>query len=542
MSGNRFAQFAPAHQSNRFAQFARPAMTDEQRAAQAMTMQERVASALDRGAPMDPEAQAAIDTAVAENIGLTDAPSGAMQGFANTALGIGRQFGVGTQEGIASMAGFPVDAVTNLINAGGGAIAGESFQPIQRPFMGSESIAGMLEPVRRGVPDPQTRSERFARRIGEEAGAGAVMLPAAMATVPGAMARPGALASAEMASAVGAGAGAAAANEIAPGSAMAEITGALLGGVPTGVLSSRLAGLGGEDALIRPGIEDQRAWANELYGEVRADQRVLPQESVEGLVGSLGSRMDAERINPRLQPGSAAILDAISADAARPTRIEDVENLRRLTTRALPATASPDDRRLSQIMQGQISDYLESLGDPVADKLPEARAAYRRASAAGDVASATDRAALRAATSGTGGNEINAVRQNLRRILDTPRLSRSFTQDELGAIREIVEGTASQNTMRRLSRIAPSTGGLSAMLGIGGVMADPMIALPVIAGAEGMRAVGERSTQASIARLLQSLAPDRVMRPSDPGVDAIARALMGIRTATLGSRGGANDE
>lgn len=439
------------------------------------------------------------------------------------------QTGAGTQEGIAQMAGFPVDAVTGGINAVGQMTG--LYEPIQNPVGGSASIDAFMSPLRANVPEPATRGERVARRVGEEIGAGAVMAPAAMLS-PAVRAAPGAFAATEAASTLGSGASAAAANEMFPGSATAEIVGSLLGGVPAGMAATRLTGTGTRPADVIRGIDDQRATARQLYGEVRADPRTLPLSSTQGMVGDIQARMADERLYPRLQPSSSAMLDVLIEEGANPMRIEDVENLRRLTTQSLPSNAADADRRLSTIMKDEITQYLEGLNDPVASTLTEARDAYRRGSAAGAVETATDRAALRAATSGTGGNEINAIRQNLRRILEQPRLSRSFTEQELGQIRQIVEGTPDQNVLRSLSRIAPSTGGLSAMLGVGGAMASPEAALPIMGAGELARYAGERSTRSSIARLLQSLAPDRTLAPSQPGIEGIISALLAARTAS----------
>jgi hypothetical protein len=118
--------------------------------------------------------------------------------------------------------------------------------------------------------------------------------------------------------------------------------------------------------------------------------------------------------------------------------------------------------------------------------------------------------------------------------LDTPRLARSFTSDELSAIREIVEGTADQNVMRRLSRIAPTSGGLAAMLSVGGTLAAPEVALPIMGAAETARLLGERSTRRSIEGLLQQLAPDRVVAPSQPGAQEVLRGLLSLRAAENG--------
>ena len=446
----------------------------------------------------------------------------------NSAAGTAAQFGVGSQSGIANMLGFPVDALTGGINAIGGLTG--AFDPIQNPIGGANSISALFAPLNKNIPAPQTGTERFARRVGEDVGASAAMLPVA-ALAPAFRAAPVKATGVEMASAIGSGTGAATANEIAPDSVGAEIIGALAGGIPAGMAANRLAGTGGANATVRGGIDEQRDIARGAYGEVRADARVLPQDSVDDMALAISAKMDAEKLNPRLQPGSAAILDAILQDSSGPMRIEDIENLRRLTVQSLPATASASDRRLAKIMTDEITAYLDRLADPVADALKDGRTAHRRASAAQAVADATEKATRRAARTGSGGNEINATRQNLSSIVENPRKARSFKDAELAAMDEIVRGTTGQNAMRRLSRFAPSSGGLSSMLGIGGALASPTIALPLMAVTEGAKALGERSTSNSILSLLQSLAPDRVLQPGQQGMNEVIAALLAARLA-----------
>lgn len=466
---------------------------------------------------------------VAQQAGIDSPVEQAISGTATTGL---EQFGSGANTGMASAFGFPIDSVTGVINSATGgvnSVTGSNIGRIERPFGGSQQLHEDVFGRFSTDVAPQTGLQRGLRRVGEEVGASAAMAPlgAFSSTV---RASPMAAAAVEGAAALGSGTGAAIANEIAPNSAVADIVGALVGGIPTGMAASRALGMGGSDAVIRNGIEDQRQRAASAYDDVRADRRSLPQNSVDSLTLGVSGRMDAERLNPRLQPGSAAILDALLQDSAGPMRIEDVEDLRRLTQQGLPATASPSDRRLSTIMTSEITDYLDNLGDPVADRLREGRDAHRRASAAQLIADAETRAARRAASTGSGGNEINAMRQNLRSILDNPRKTRSFNPAELAQMSEIVSGTSGQNIMRRLSRIAPSSGGLSSMLGIGGTLASPGVALPIMAVTEAAKAFGEGSTRKSIAALLQSLAPNRVLSTGQQGIDPIIAALLAART------------
>lgn len=447
--------------------------------------------------------------------------------YENTIAGTAAQAGVGTQSGIAQGLGFPVDAITGAINGVGQLTGG--WGPIENPVGGSKFFENMMAPINESIPEPQSTQERVARRVGEEVGTSAAMLPLAYAA-PVARAAPAKTAAVEMASALGSGTGAATANEVAPDSATAEIVAALLGGVATGKTASTAMGMNGTGPVIRGGIEDQKMRASDAYGMVRADQRVIPQISVDDMAQDLSARMAKERLNPRLHPGSAAIMDAIVQDSADPMRIEDIENLRRVTTQSLPATASPADGRLAGLMTDEITKYLDDMNDPVADALREGRDAHRRAMAATSVEDASTRASRAAARTGSGGNEINATRQKLSAIIENPRKARSFTPDELAAMDEIVRGSTGQNLARRLSRFAPSSGGLSSMLGIGGTLAAPQFALPIMAVTEGAKAIGERSTKASIAKLLQSLAPDRVLKPGQEGLGPIIAALMAART------------
>jgi hypothetical protein len=437
------------------------------------------------------------------------------------------QAGVGSQFGIANMLGLPVDAVAGALS-GIGEMTG-LYGPIEAPVGGSEFFSSLMEPIRQDVPDPTTRGERVARRVGEEVGAAAAGFPLAFAS-PAVRAAPVAGAAIEGAAALGSGLGAAGLQEAFPESTAANVIGALGGGLAVGGAAGRLAGLGGRSADIVPGMQSQRDVASDIYSQVRADTRVMPSQVNQQLSDRLTARMTQERLNPRLQTGSANIFDSIITDLQGPMRIEDLENLRRMTTANMPQNASRADRRLGQVMRQEITDFLDELNDPTADLLREGRDAYRRASAAETVSELADKALRRAASTGTGGNDINTLRQNLNRILDNRRLRSSFTQDELDAMRRIVEGSTSQNLLRRLSRLAPSGGGLSSMLSIGGAMANPFITIPIVGAAETAKLAGQRSTRQAYDALLQQLAPDRVIRPSEQGATGVLRGLLGART------------
>ena len=443
------------------------------------------------------------------------------------------QAGAGSQQGIAQMAGFPVDAVASGIS-GLGQMTG-LWGPIENPIGGSKSIDRLISPIRKNVPEPDTAGLRVARRLGEEIGASAVAAPVALAS-PAVRAAPGTFAATEAGSALGAGTAAGVAGEVAPDSGTAEIVAALSGGLAGGRLGARLSGGGATAATVRGGIDEQRAIANDAYGRVRADQTIIPQNQLDDLSNAVQSRTAARRINPRLHPGASNVQGAIVDDIAggNVRRVEDLEDLRRVTTRSMPVNAAPDDRALAEIMKSELTNQIDNLGGQAAENLRIGRDAHRRASAASEVKNAFTKATRRAATTGSGGNEINAVRQNLRKIIENPRLSRSFSKAELEIMDRVAKGEGGANLLRRLSRFSPSSGGLSAMLGIGGVASVPEAAIPAIIVSEIAKMAGEKVTRGGVADLLKSIAPDRVLKPGSPGVEAITRALLSARTTASG--------
>lgn len=457
------------------------------------------------------------------------------------ALDYVEQAGAGSQQGIARMAGFPVDAVTSAIN-GVGNLTG-LFGPIENPVGGSQWIdekSGMTS-LRQNVPEPNTPGLRAARRVGEEVGASAVAFPLAMAS-PVARAAPGSAALVEGASALGSGIGSAIAQEVAPGSVTADIVASLGGGLAGGKIASTSLDLNGTAATVRKGVDEQKMVADDAYARVRADQTPIPQSTADDLSNRLNARMAKERLNPRLHPSSNNVVDAITEDASsgRLSRMIDLEESRRLTESTVPFSAADADKRLAAIAKNEITDYIDNLGGESADNLKIGRDAHRRGAAAESIIEARRGAELGAASTGSGGNEINATRQKLKNILLSPRKSRSFKASELDAIEQVVRGDMPTNSLRRFSRFAPSSGGLSSLLGIGGALAAPGVATPIMIATELAKAGGEKLTRAGIEAVIQSLAPDRVLNAGQQGIEPIIRALLAARTtasATQENRG-----
>jgi hypothetical protein len=137
-----------------------------------------------------------------------------------------------------------------------------------------------------------------------------------------------------------------------------------------------------------------------------------------------------------------------------------------------------NEREASRIALGEINDFVERLpnnreaisyGAPnvreAVKKLREATKAWAIASRADTIEDAMQRALDRAGTSGSGANIENALRQEIRRVLDRPSRVRGFTTAEKDSMRDIVRGDFKGNALRWLGKLAP-TGVIPGMIGL----------------------------------------------------------------------------
>jgi hypothetical protein len=139
-------------------------------------------------------------------------------------------------------------------------------------------------------------------------------------------------------------------------------------------------------------------------------------------------------------------------------------------------------------------------------------------------------AELRAAAANSGKNIGNTIRQRLASFIDQPRKVSGLTKDEVAAIRQVVEGTATANTLRRVSNMLGGGGGVgqSLMAGVGasiGYSGGPMgaalgAAVPTIAGSA-TRGMSNRLTKKAlygVDDLIRARSPLYQSRLANPGV------------------------
>lgn len=173
---------------------------------------------------------------------------------------------------------------------------------------------------------------------------------------------------------------------------------------------------------------------------------------------------------------------------------------------------------------------------------PEAEAARLIQQARGNAAAAfrsdritgaEDAAERQAAVANSGHNIGNALRQRLNSILNNPQQSRGFSQDELDAIRQVVEGTASSNTLRLVSNKLAGGGGIwsTILSGIGAAIGAHLggpewaaagVAIPHVVGPAVRNAYNSTVSRqiADLDELIRSRSPLYQQTPWVPGSPA----------------------
>jgi hypothetical protein len=433
--------------------------------------------------------------------------------------GVGNQILAGANEGLANLAGAPVDLATGAINlgiSGVNAATGSDFAPITDPVGGSEDMRALMSPfITAGAPD--NAPERYARSVGRDVGSAVIPVGATLGTAT--KATPQIVAALQ--SAIGSGIASQAARDAAPDSPVLEILAGLAGGalplalhrapvprVPTGDDLGQQAGALYERGATRtpadaPDVADLRAT---MADALRGSSRVTPAGRVMAS-GNVKSFLD--------------VLDDYDGHGMAPG---EMQNLR---TYLQDAAASTDagERRMATILLDRFDEWRNKRVPEFAD----ADALYARAKRAEDVDWRVEKAARRADSTGTGGNAVNTARQNIRQILDNPKARRGYSPAEIAMMEGIVRGTPMTNAARMIGRLSPTSGALPLMGNIAGIGISPVVGVPLMGAAAGAKGIAELLTNRQIGALSEMIRNGGpVARPGMTAAqDAIVRALMG---------------
>lgn len=217
--------------------------------------------------------------------------------------------------------------------------------------------------------------------------------------------------------------------------------------------------------------------------------------------------------HPGLHPQAKIALDELDRVAQGNITFKGMDVLRKLTN-AASNSLKDEERAVGKLIIDKIDDLMENSRTyetiagstaKAADAIRRARDLWGRARRTDLIETAVRNAELRAASTGSGGNVNNAIRQNLRSILTNERDARKFSKKELAQIEKVVRGTAPLNTLRLIGKLSPEGGALGLVGGVGmsagAFTVNPLLAAIPVGGAIAKRAA-DYGTDRAVNRLI----------------------------------------
>lgn len=428
-------------------------------------------------------------------------------------------FGTGLRQGIESLIGIPhemargsaeyrapeypapEDPIGRLLDEQRRARALEREQSVRAAgqagmerFPSSEDVSGFITEQTGLTPvQPQQPSGRILRAVGQGIGSGAVFGPAG--TLGGA---------------VGAGAAQGAAEAGAPEWAQTAI------GIAAPILGGRF-GTPKPKPTTRAAL---RAQADAAYDASRAAGLSVADTAIGRMASDIAAEAKRAGIDPTLHPKATAALGRIEKATGQQMSLEEIDTLRQIVGDAR-GSVDAGERRIGQIMAEKLDDFLDGLqpsdiagGDKVAvAKINEARERWNRMRRTETIEDALKTAQHRASVSGSGGNINNAMRQEIRKILDNKKAVRPFSKDERALMERVVQGAPVENLLRLAGKLSPEGNGLMMALGLGATAANPMFALAAGGGMVSKR-LADAATRRNVERLRDLVASGQVPQGS----------------------------
>jgi len=323
------------------------------------------------------------------------------------------------------------------------------------------------------------------------------------------------------------------------GGVFGAATGAALPAVIKGAGNAYRSVVGVDDVM--PSAPSLKEAATRGYEQARNMGLEVKPEAIQGAAGRIRQTLSDAGYRDYLAPKTFRALSEM--ETAQTGTIADLEGIRRLLSKAGGDLAERDAVRVAI---GQLDDFAHTIspddvlsGDAGAATkvLGEARANYAASKRAELIAEALRKAELQASSAGSGSNIDNAIRQQIKSLLNNPKKVRGFSAEELAQMRTVVEGSKLGNAARLVGKFAP-TGVVSGALsgGAGLAVGGPVGAVALPAAGLAGKAIGDATTRRlaeTLSQTVRSRAPAAagIQLPGlpalSPKTQALIAALMG---------------
>lgn len=428
----------------------------------------------------------------------------------------------GINTGIANIMSLPAMIGNTALSVGpklSNALLGTKFndQPNAFPDPGKYAKelmddTGMVKPP---SSDPMLKG---IRRIGEEVGGALPFAPLGPLSVLG--------------SAVTAGTGAAVAQQAFPGNPWAELAGELLGGAAPGALRNTIERVAAGRAA--PTAEELQTLKNAAYRQADQTGALYSEPAYQRLVGDTQAAAAADNISATRHPLAFSFIQDMRARGNGGMSLTELDQLRQEARRDLIRSTDESEQHFGRLVLRRIDDFIGSATgrDMVAGSATDADNAIVRARDLNTrfrktelIEDALYNAHLRAASTGSGGNVNNAIRQEFRKIL-TGEDRQSFSPEEISEMERVVRQGTGDELLRLVGKLSPTGNGLMAALGIGATAANPLLAAVPLAGTAA-KGISDAATIGKANRLRANVARGGRARVGNPRNAALVAAMIG---------------
>jgi hypothetical protein len=261
-----------------------------------------------------------------------------------------------------------------------------------------------------------------------------------------------------------------------------------------------------------PTVDDMAAKRTAAYQAAdQAGVRYTPQ-GYDDMVSSIEQRLADARMNPTRHPKAASMLAELKAQIGHSPTLTELDQIRQVIRRDVASATDQAEAYMGQQMIRELDAFIANAGGPQvmtgsgangAALIGEARKANTQYRKFDEVTNALGSADLRTASTGSGGNIDNAIRQNMRRVYEN---GSNWTPEEEAAILKVIRGTPGQNVLRQVGKLSPQGNGLMASLNLGAAaFGGPLGAAPGAAGLVSKH-FADKATQTNVTRLLEVIA------------------------------------
>lgn len=368
---------------------------------------------------------------------------------------------------------------------------------------------------------------------------GAIATPANLLNAPKAIAQlPAWARAATVAGAQGAayGAGTAQEDERLESAAQATIPSALFGAA--GQKAVELTGKAGKaisdlwnKAAPRPTVEALRDIKNAAYKAVDDAGVKFSRTAVARIYNSAVEA--AKRRNyvadPHVHPATYGALKVLENTLDTTPTLGQLDEVRQ-SLYAIDKRANGSEIAVRDMIDG-IDQMIDSI--PISSQtMAAARAANSRYKKAQLLEDEFNKDVNQTASTGSGGNIFNKYRQTVTSILADPKKAKFFTSAEREEMQNFVRGSMTEEGLRLVGKLSPTSSGLMAALNMGASLWNPA-AIGIGAVGLGSKVASDRMAKQGTERILDMVStgqiPQKVQIPYMPGLPGLA-GIMGSET------------